>query len=484
MAVGLRAGLPVRIHALKSRPELNGECAMIDSFIEPKGRFAVKVADGSVLLLRADNLLPITDEEEEEDLQLEVNDDDDDDGPTIEGNQDDNDDDGVQLEGNDDSDDDDGLQLEDNEDEDEDEDGLLLEDNDDDGDLQLELNDDDGVDDEDGLVLEGNDDDDEEEELELENNDDEEEDDGLVLEGEDGLLLHELGGDAKRATAVEDLPTGVEDISTDDFSGTGSATGSLSGMSMGMGMGSGMGMGFSPEQHATDFGGSVGSGGLAEALSALGSTSLGSLESEGGMGIGKDGKPVMPDRFLIPEAKSKLEEALSLASARPGETERDRTCRVLQEMTADKPYEVFSDAARQIVEAYGDEMIAERMRHIGDDHFKAGCYAPAMYAYTAGIERHVEAGDEAHLMHAFVNRSAAFLKLGETELAKQDADAALQLSEKVYAPKQQRNALLRRAQALFELGRHDAAKKDLEELGDDPAASKMLEKLNAVGECV
>jgi len=483
--------LPVRIHALKSRPELNGECATIDSFIEPKGRFAVKVADGSVLLLRADNLSLITDEEEEKDLQLEVNDDDDDDGPTIEGNQDDDDDDGVQLEGNDDSDDDDGLQLEDNEDEDEDEDGLLLEDNDDDGDLQLELNDDDGMDDEGGLVLEGNDDDDEEE-LELENNEEgeEEDDDGLVLEGEDGLLLHGLGGDAKRAMAVEDLPTGLEEISTDDFSDTGSVTGSLNGIGMGMGngmgmgMGNEMGMGFSPELHATGLGGAVGSGGLAEALSALGSTSLGS-GSEGGLGIGKDGKPVMPDRFLIPEAKSKLEEALSLASTRPGETERDRTCRVLQEMTADKPYEVFSDAARQIIEAYGDEMIAERMRNIGDDHFKAGCYTPAMYAYTAGIERHVEAGDDAHLMHAFVNRSAAFLKLGETELAKQDADAALQLSEKVYAPKQQRNALLRRAQALFELGRHDAAKKDLEELGgDDPAASKMLEKLNAVGECV
>ena len=127
-----------------------------------------------------------------------------------------------------------------------------------------------------------------------------------------------------------------------------------------------------------------------------------------------------------------MAEALSLHPARPGESERERTIRVLQLMTADKPQEVFDDAARQVAEAYGLQTIAERMRAIGDDHFAASAFTAASYAYTAGIEKHAAGeGDDAQLMHTYVNRSAAFLKLGQTQRAIDDADMALKLSEKV-----------------------------------------------------
>ena len=170
---------------------------------------------------------------------------------------------------------------------------------------------------------------------------------------------------------------------------------------------------------------------------------------------------------------------MQLHPMRPGESERERTIRVLQVLTADKPQEVFDDAARQIVEAYGVAHIAERMRNIGDDHFAAGCYTAAMQAYTAGIARNVEGSDDAQLMHSFVNRAAARLKLGETQRAVEDADRALALAHGVYAPKTQRKARLRRAQALFEQGRVEAAKADLHTLGPaDPAARRMLQKLD------
>ena len=142
--------------------------------------------------------------------------------------------------------------------------------------------------------------------------------------------------------------------------------------------------------------------------------------------------------------------------------------------------QVFIDAARQISEAYGVEMIAERMRAVGDDHFAAGNYAAAAHAYAAGIEKHdPDKGDSAQLMHCHVNRAAALLKIGQKELAVHDADEALRISRACYAPKTQRKAYLRRAQALFELGRLEAAEADIEQLGDDSAASRLLEKIAA-----
>eukprot|EP00325_Prymnesiales_sp_UTEX-LB-985_P028209 CAMPEP_0174737724 /NCGR_PEP_ID=MMETSP1094-20130205/68774_1 /TAXON_ID=156173 /ORGANISM="Chrysochromulina brevifilum, Strain UTEX LB 985" /LENGTH=125 /DNA_ID=CAMNT_0015940997 /DNA_START=168 /DNA_END=542 /DNA_ORIENTATION=+ len=111
-------GSHVRIRELKSRPELNGECSTIVSFNAAKGRFAVKVSDGSILLLKPENLEVV------ENLEVAGLDDDDDDTLLLEGN----DDDGLRQ-------DDDDLQLEENEDDaDEDEDdNLLLEENMDDG---------------------------------------------------------------------------------------------------------------------------------------------------------------------------------------------------------------------------------------------------------------------------------------------------------------------------------------------------------------
>ena len=142
-------------------------------------------------------------------------------------------------------------------------------------------------------------------------------------------------------------------------------------------------------------------------------------------------------------------------------------------------WQVFLDAARQISEAYGIEMIAERMRAVGDDHFAAGNFAAAAHAYAAGIEKHdADKGDSAQLMHCYVNRAAALLKLGEKELAVHDADEALKISQACYAPKTQRKAYLRRAQALFELGKLEAAASDAEQLGSgDDAAGKLLEKI-------
>ena len=83
-----------------------------------------------------------------------------------------------------------------------------------------------------------------------------------------------------------------------------------------------------------------------------------------------------------------------------GESLADWTMRLTQILTANDPPEVFLDAARQLVEAYGVEMIAERMRAVGDDHFAAGSFIAACGAYSAGIEKHdPEVGDSAQLMH-------------------------------------------------------------------------------------
>ena len=81
-------------------------------------------------------------------------------------------------------------------------------------------------------------------------------------------------------------------------------------------------------------------------------------------------------------------------------------------------------------------------------------------------------------MHALVNRSAAFFKLGQTLRAVDDANRALEMAGEVYAPRTQRKALLRRAAALFELGRIDAATRDLDTLGpDDEGASRLRKKI-------
>ena len=165
-----------------------------------------------------------------------------------------------------------------------------------------------------------------------------------------------------------------------------------------------------------------------------------------------------------------------------GESHASWITRLTQMLTANDPEEVFIDAARQLIEAYGVEAISERMRVVGDDHFAAGSFSAACHCYTAGIQKHShDVGDSAQLMHCHVNRAAAYLKLGDTERAIEDSNAALAIAEGCYAPKTQRKALLRRAQAFFEMGRLDRARADLEKLGpDDKAAAKFLHKLDTV----
>ena len=186
-------------------------------------------------------------------------------------------------------------------------------------------------------------------------------------------------------------------------------------------------------------------------------------------------------RFLIPSAQAALEAAWQLHPKRKAESAREYQMRVLQMLTASPQHcrqETFTSAASQIAEAYGIETIAERMRAVGDDHFAAGAYVAAAYAYTAGIDAHTESGDRAELMHALVNRSAAFFKLGQTLRAVDDANLALEIAGEVYAPRTQRKALLRRAAALLELGRIDAATRDLDTLGaDDEGASRLRKKI-------
>jgi len=330
----------------------------------------------------------------------------------------------LMLEGNDDDDD---IPLEDNGGEDEDEDdGLALEDNEDEDCLELEDNDD-------------------VEELALEDNEDHaNDDDGLELEGnddEDELQLEDSQLEDSRMTST--APSSGE-------------CGYESGVAA-----------------APDVSRSVGTGGLEEALRALNPNEPGTL------GLGVDGLPVQASRFLIPSAQAALEEAWQLYPKREAESARDYQMRVLQMLTASPQHcrqETFTSAASQIAEAYGIETIAERMRAVGDDHFAAGAYVAAAYAYTAGIDAHTESGDRAELMHALVNRSAAFFKLGQTLRAVDDANLALEIAGEVYAPRTQRKALLRRAAALFELGRIDAATRDLDTLGDDDEGASRLRK--------
>ena len=326
---------------------------------------------------------------------------------------------------------------------------LMLEGNDDDDDIPLEDNGGEDEDEDDGLALEDNED---EDCLELEDNDDVEElsledneandDDGLELEGnddEDELQLEE-----SRTT------------STAPSSGCGYDGGVAA---------------------APGVSRSVGTGGLEAALRALNPNEPGTL------GLGVDGLPVQASRFLIPSAQAALEEAWQLYPKREAESAREYQMRVLQMLTASPQHcrqETFTSAASQIAEAYGIETIAERMRAVGDDHFAAGAYVAAAYAYTAGIDAHTESGDRAELMHALVNRSAAFFKLGQTLRAVDDANLALEIAGEVYAPRTQRKALLRRAAALFELGRIDAATRDLDTLGpDDEGASRLRKKIAA-----
>ena len=53
-------GDTVKIHSLSSRPELNDQVATAERFNKSKGRFAVRLADGSSILLKPHNLAPHT----------------------------------------------------------------------------------------------------------------------------------------------------------------------------------------------------------------------------------------------------------------------------------------------------------------------------------------------------------------------------------------------------------------------------------------
>ncbi|KOO22895.1 hypothetical protein Ctob_008200 [Chrysochromulina tobinii] len=298
------------------------------------------------------------------------------------------------------------------------------------------------------LMLEGNDDDDD---IPLEDNggEDEDEDDGLALEdNEDEDCLELEDNDDVEELALEDN----EDHANDD---------------------DGLELEGNDDEDELQLEESQLEDSLEEALRALNPNEPGTL------GLGVDGLPVQASRFLIPSAQAALEEAWQLYPKREAESARDYQMRVLQMLTASPQHcrqETFTSAASQIAEAYGIETIAERMRAVGDDHFAAGAYVAAAYAYTAGIDAHTESGDRAELMHALVNRSAAFFKLGQTLRAVDDANLALEIAGEVYAPRTQRKALLRRAAALFELGRIDAATRDLDTLGDDDEGASRLRK--------
>ena len=423
----------------------------------------MRITGGELVLLRPDNLQSAAtepaaqEEEEEEEVELEQNDEVDD----------------VELEANVSDADDDDLQLEANEDHD-------VDDDDDDSSLRLEKNGEEEEEEEesDELALEENTDGDDEEEdqLQLEQNlqhtdcakDDVHDDDDFVLVDDPS----ELG-----ATA------GLE------------ATGGNLGDTRALNSG----------------GGSAPPSGLEEALQAL----------QGGEGRGGEmvrvddalrplnGVLIDPDSFLIPSARAKLEEAEQLHPIREGESDAAYRVRLIQMLTRDNPPEAFHDGARQLVEAYGVELIAERMRGMGDDHFAAGAYPAAHHAYSAGIAWHDGAPptapehqlsttrnpptprvsadpadacmrvtetrcDAAHLMHCHVNRAAARLKLGLVAEAVEDADAALAISRSTYAPTTERKARLRRAQALLALGRFDDAETDAGSLGSSDAAAGAL----------
>ena len=372
------------------------------------------------------------------------------------------------LEENDDSDSDGSLALEDNDggSDDGESDTLLLEDNDADSDC-------------DGLQLEENEEEDGDDELALEDNDEGGSDD-LELEMNDGGIGEE---------------DEVEEVDTDILYKSNTARASANGVAAyGAPAYGAYGAGSYGEQlppsgvYGQDgfaqggFGamptgtGDAGADGLNDALRALDASGAGT-----GLGRGENGEVVDPQKFLIPEAKAQLEQGLALNPLRPGETESQRQCRVLQQLTANCGEWTFTDAARQICEAYGTRSIAERMRLIGDDHFAAGCYTQAKHAYTAGLAKAEASGgnDASQVMHCHVNRASAYLKLGQTEEAIADANVALALAEQAGAGKaQKRKALLRRAQAFFEAGDVAAAKGDLAQLpSDDPGAERLMARV-------
>ena len=297
------AGARVLIAGLKARSDLNGQGGSVVSYDSARGRYAVRIAGGELVLLRPDNLQSAAtepaaqeEEEEEEELALEENDEEED----------------VELEANVSDADDNDLQLEANEDD--------ADDDDDDSSLRLEKNGEEEEDESDDLALEENED--EEDQLQLEQNFLDNEDDDFVLVDDPSELRAGLGA----------------------------------------------------------------TGGLAEALQAL----QGSEGRDGEMVRVDDGlgPPVDPDSFLIPSARAKLEEAEQLHPIREGESDSAYRIRLIQQLTQDNPAEAFHDGARQLVEAYGVELIAERMRGMGDDHFAAGAYPAAHHAYSAGIAWH------------------------------------------------------------------------------------------------
>ena len=332
----------VRIRALKSRPELNGSIGSLASYDERKQRFAVEVpGEAKSVLLKPDNLevVDITDEEEGEDgpelelennasdsdseglqleenpvQQVEENADDSDDGICLEDNlnEEEEEEEGLCLEENapaddDDDDDDDGLALEDNgEGDDDDDDGLALEDNGegDDGDdegLALEDNGEGDDGDDEGLALEDNEDSDDDDGLMIEDNPDDADDDDEDMG--DALELEDNGAEDNGGMTLDTGDAGAtEEISTDDMMG---GDGSASGVGGMFGMLASGPYG-EPTIGGASYGGvpvSASEGGLAEALRSL------NPSAPGTMGIGADGTPVDAERFLIPEAKAKLQGA-------------------------------------------------------------------------------------------------------------------------------------------------------------------------------
>ena len=451
----------VTISGLKGRPDLNSQSGTIMSYDASKGRYAVKVGGESVLL-KPDALTQVSDDEDDG-LALEENDDDD----------------GLELEENPADDSDDCLALEENPADDDDDDELQLEGNDDDDELQLEGNDDDS---DDGLALEENPvEDDDDDGLALEDNDDEE--DGLALEendDDDGLVLEEQqpqanDDDEDDGLVLEEL---VEEISTDGYLPRQNGYGVVGSAYDGFGGGF-AGNGMSGAANG-DSGGTA--DGLAEALKALqGGTgnSVGGPAQFAPSGV-VNGQLIEPERFLIPSAKAKLEEAQMLYPQKEGATLSEWTRRLTQILTANDPRRCLLTRRggwKRTASSSSPRGCATRRRP-----FAAGSYTAAFGAYSAGIEKHdAELGDSAHLMHCHVNRAAALLKLGKPEIAAEDADFALKIAEGCYAPKTQRKAYLRRAQALFELGKLDAAREDVDKLGADDTAGRGCWKDRAQG---
>ena len=309
-------GTRVLIDGLKARPALNGVCGVVKDYDAARGRYAVQVLEGGeAVLLKPANLEAAADDDDDT-LALEENGDDESDGLALEDNADEEDD-GLQLEENaGDDDDDDELALEENpaEDDDDDDDELALEEN--------------GDDDDDGLALEENDGGDEEDELVLEDGPEEEEEDGLVLEEE------------------------VEEISTEQQQrGFGGGFG-------GGYVGGGGGGSYATSSSIPAGGSGVGTdNGLAEALRALGGASDSAVAGASGAELGggqfapsgydATGQLIEPERFLIPSAKAKLEEAQMLYPQKEGESLGEWTCRLTTILAANDPPEVRAQHPRR-----------------------------------------------------------------------------------------------------------------------------------------